>query len=327
MPRTVDRLAPPTQMSPASSVLIRTRPSRPSAVLAHDVRRRQPAGAGQPHREAGVQAARDRVLVDAQAGAERAHLERPGDRLASIESGPMTPSVASSAANRGRSSSTDAAPPARVPATPARCRSSSRTRGAPAPGPQGAQDIVERLVGDGALAQEARSRKASRPSSARPRVRPRTPGPRLRTAGRAALLEPGVCAPQRRVPGKGKLLVGGEDAQPVVGRRLGGRQQERGLREVGPSCERRHLFVVETVGVVDHGNRVAQESARPKTSTCEKEYAAMRQPVTTADHRRVTTRTSPEPAVDDDGDVAVAVGAAHRAPRRAERERRGAGWP
>ena len=59
------------------------------------------------------------------------------------------------------------------------------------------------------------------------------------------------------MPGEGELLVGGEDPDPVIRLRVGGRQQERGLGQVGPVGELLHLPGGEVAGVDHHGERVA----------------------------------------------------------------------
>ena len=59
-------------------------------------------------------------------------------------------------------------------------------------------------------------------------------------------------------PGERQLAGGRPDPHPVVGGRVGRRAQERGLGQVGPPCEARHLLVGEAVGVVDDRERVAE---------------------------------------------------------------------
>ena len=73
----------------------------------------------------------------------------------------------------------------------------------------------------------------------------------------AAGLQPGVRRSQRGMAGEGELLVGGEDADAVVGLGMGGRQQEGGLGEVGPVGELLHLLRAEAVGINNHRERVA----------------------------------------------------------------------
>ncbi len=79
-----------------------------------------------------------------------------------------------------------------------------------------------------------------------------------------ASLEPGVRRAQGGVPRKGQLTVRGEDAQPVVSTRRGRREQERGLRQVGPRGERLHARVVESFAVDHDGHRVAPARVFPK---------------------------------------------------------------
>ena len=77
--------------------------------------------------------------------------------------------------------------------------------------------------------------------------------------GRAARLQPGVRGAEGRVPGERKLLHRGEDPHPVVRPLVGRRQQERGLRQVGPAGEQPHLLVGEPVRPVHDRHRVANE--------------------------------------------------------------------
>ena len=74
----------------------------------------------------------------------------------------------------------------------------------------------------------------------------------------AAGLQPGVAAAQRGVAGKGQLAARAEDADLVVSTGLRGRQQEGGLRQVGPVGEVLHLFGAQARAVQHHGQRVAQ---------------------------------------------------------------------
>ena len=61
--------------------------------------------------------------------------------------------------------------------------------------------------------------------------------------------------------GERQLAAGREDAHPVVGAGVGRRQQEGRLAQVGPARERLHPRVVERVGVVDDGERIAEQRA------------------------------------------------------------------
>jgi hypothetical protein len=56
----------------------------------------------------------------------------------------------------------------------------------------------------------------------------------------AAGRQPGVAAAQRGMAGEGQFAAGREDAHAVVGTGVGGRQQERGLRQVRPAREVGH---------------------------------------------------------------------------------------
>ena len=62
--------------------------------------------------------------------------------------------------------------------------------------------------------------------------------------------------------GERQLAAGREDADAVVGRRVGGREQEGRLAQVGPARERLHPRVVERVGAVHDGERVAEQRPR-----------------------------------------------------------------
>ena len=84
----------------------------------------------------------------------------------------------------------------------------------------------------------------------------------VRRLGLAAGLQPGMAASQRRMAGEGQLAAGREDAHAVVGRRLGGRQQEGGLGQVGPLREVLHLRVVEAGAVEHHRERIAEVGRR-----------------------------------------------------------------
>ena len=65
-----------------------------------------------------------------------------------------------------------------------------------------------------------------------------------------------------RVPGEGQLGVGREDAHPVVGAGLGGRAEERRLRQVELVRERLALLGGQRVGVEHDGQRIAGERPR-----------------------------------------------------------------
>ncbi len=74
---------------------------------------------------------------------------------------------------------------------------------------------------------------------------------------RAAGFEPGVAGAESWVAGEGELGDGGEDADVVVGVRLGRWQDEGRLREVRPVGEALHLVGGEAGAVEDDGDRVA----------------------------------------------------------------------
>ena len=76
---------------------------------------------------------------------------------------------------------------------------------------------------------------------------------------RAAVLEPGVAAAERRMAGERQLAARGEDADAVVGGRVARREQEGRLAQVGPARERLHALVVEDVGAVHDGERIAAQ--------------------------------------------------------------------
>jgi hypothetical protein len=80
-----------------------------------------------------------------------------------------------------------------------------------------------------------------------------------RVARHAAGLQPRVAAAERRVAREGEFAAGREDAHPVVGRGVGGRQQEGGLAQIRPARVGLHLRIAQTVRVVHHGQRVAEQ--------------------------------------------------------------------
>ncbi len=95
----------------------------------------------------------------------------------------------------------------------------------------------------------------------------------------AAALEPGVAAAERRMAGEGQLAARREDADAVVGARVGRREQERRLAEVGPARERLHALVVEARrrrGRPRAGCRAARVAV--KTSTWVKAKLLMARP-------------------------------------------------
>ena len=64
------------------------------------------------------------------------------------------------------------------------------------------------------------------------------------------------------MPGEGILLVGGEDADAVVGARIGGRQQERRFRKPQPLRQLQHISVRHTLCCVNHTQRIAKKPSR-----------------------------------------------------------------
>jgi hypothetical protein len=56
-----------------------------------------------------------------------------------------------------------------------------------------------------------------------------------------------------------QLAARREDAHAIVGARLGRREQETRLAQVGPARERLHALVVERVGAVHDRERVAAQ--------------------------------------------------------------------
>ena len=83
-----------------------------------------------------------------------------------------------------------------------------------------------------------------------------------RAGGQPAGADQGVRRADARVPGEGQLGERREDPHPVVGAGLGGRADERGLREVELERERLALLGGQVVGVEHHGQRIARERPR-----------------------------------------------------------------
>ncbi len=107
---------------------------------------------------------------------------------------------------------------------------------------QAGGDPGEVRLGHGSRAGQRRRREGQPAAVA---LDPDQPGPALLDQhavlpGDAAGLQPGVRRAEGGVAGKGELLAAGEDPDPVVGRGVRGRQQERGLGEVGPVGELLH---------------------------------------------------------------------------------------
>ena len=87
------------------------------------------------------------------------------------------------------------------------------------------------------------------------------------------------------MPCERQLAPGREDPQAVVGGIRRGWQDERGLGEVRPAGEGRHVAVGDAVGVEDDGDRVAVERMVEKTSTWAK-ARARREDTVQGWHRR-----------------------------------------
>jgi hypothetical protein len=62
--------------------------------------------------------------------------------------------------------------------------------------------------------------------------------------------------------GERQLARRREDANPVVGTRHGRREQEGRLAQMGPARERLHPRIVERVGAVHDGERIALQRRR-----------------------------------------------------------------
>src|SRR6516225_3294531 len=59
--------------------------------------------------------------------------------------------------------------------------------------------------------------------------------------------------------GERQLALGREDTKPIVGGRILWPQEEGGLAEIGPVCDRLHPMLIEVIGSGDHGQRIALE--------------------------------------------------------------------
>ena len=84
-----------------------------------------------------------------------------------------------------------------------------------------------------------------------------------------------MAAAQRRVAGELQFAARREDAQPVVGLRIGRRQHEGGLRQVGPARKLLHGGIAQAVALQHDGDRVAEIGVAVKTSTCWKSRSCM----------------------------------------------------
>ena len=74
----------------------------------------------------------------------------------------------------------------------------------------------------------------------------------------AAVVQPRAGRPKSGVPGERQFTSRGEDPQPVVRRRSGGRQNERRLGQIHPARQALHLLVSQVRAIVDDGNRIAE---------------------------------------------------------------------
>ena len=163
-----------------------------------------------------------------------------------------------SSAKSGSRASTAAASRSRTPIQPGRCRSRPRRRISARVTRRAARHPVQcRVVHRAGPHQRWRGeREPARRDAARPARRrtPARPGPSCRGVPPAS--SQACAAADRRVSGEGQLSGPAPDPHPVVGLRVGRRQQERRLRQVGPVGEAGHLLVGQTVGVVDDRDRV-----------------------------------------------------------------------
>jgi hypothetical protein len=64
------------------------------------------------------------------------------------------------------------------------------------------------------------------------------------------------------MPGERQLTARGEDPQPVVRRRDGRRQNERGLGQIRPPGQALHLLLGQIRAVEDNGHGVAEIGRR-----------------------------------------------------------------
>ena len=169
--------------------------------------------------------------------------------------------VSGSSASTASARSSSSAEPARAVVEPARGEHGARD--AERRAHRGEQRRLDRSLASGGAAN------ASRSPSCRIVTSPTAHCCTTRRASRhAAARQPGVAAAERRMAGERQLAARREDAHAVVGLGVGGRQQEGRLRQVGPAREGLHLRVVEAVGVVHHGERIAAAARSVKTSTC-----------------------------------------------------------
>ena len=207
-----------------------TRPARPSACPGRDVARGREAGADQPLRQAGVEAAGDRVLRRRRAAGTKARTSncalarRPGHGADDADlAGRPSPR------GRARSASTVVGELEQQPRpSPGRCRPMRRAHRRAARCRRQRAICASTPRSTGPLRRSGGAAKASRAPSRRMRTRP-TPHcctiSLARAAGRRAASQAWQL-PSVGWPANGSSRAGREDAHAVVGRRVGGRQQE-----------------------------------------------------------------------------------------------------
>jgi hypothetical protein len=223
--------------------------------LAGDVGRGRPARGEQPLGERGVEAAGDRVLVDAAVlVGERADLERLGRSGRVGRDDADVELVVDGLEREHRLGVVEQDPdPAGAVVDPLRVR---HVGAADAEHPRHALDV---LVLHRAGAQERRR------GEREPRLRApdrHEPGAallhdRVLAARRSAGLQPRVAGPERRVPGERQLPQRREDPHAVVGVRGLRRQHERRLGQVRPAGEPLHRLLGQPGAVQHDRHRIA----------------------------------------------------------------------
>ncbi len=207
-----------------STVSTCTRPPRPSAVPCAATYDAGSTVAREPLGDAGVEAAGHRVLGDAEAGAERPHLD-VGGAAGGVRARPTPISRPPNAAQSGRARARPRRRRAARPTQPGRCR--SRRLSTTSPTARSAARGRSRPGRRRTTGPERTSGGAANASRSPRRIRT-SPAPHSWTtsspARHAAGLEPGVRAAQRRVAGERQLAARREDPQPVVGARVRGRR-------------------------------------------------------------------------------------------------------
>ena len=66
---------------------------------------------------------------------------------------------------------------------------------------------------------------------------------------------------------KRRLTISREDADALIGAGQGGRQQEGGLRQVGPPRKRSHSLLIKVGGIMHHGQGLPLSGIAENTST------------------------------------------------------------